>query len=170
MAAITGMHPDLQRALAAIDETTHAFTDADWVADRHGHWSRAAVLEHLGKAYRGTASMLDRCVAEGAARGSAPGWRQRLIAWLIIDVGYFPTAAKAPAVTVPEGLPGPDALAFAEDALLAFDRAAVRCAAAFDPDVRVASHPLLGGFTVDQWRRFHWRHTRHHMRQITRRR
>ena len=34
-----------------------------------GHWHCAQILEHLGKAYGGTAYILDKCVADGAPKG-----------------------------------------------------------------------------------------------------
>ena len=30
----------------------------------------------------------------------------------------------------------------------------------------VLDHPVIGPFSVDDWRRFHWVHTRHHLKQI----
>ena len=69
-------------------------------------------------------------------------------------------------MTVPGGLSGEEALALARRTLQELDAAAARCAERFGAGVRVANHPILGGFTVGQWRRFHWVHTRHHMRQI----
>jgi hypothetical protein len=160
--------PHLRRARVLLDEATHGLSDAAWSDAREGHWSPAGVVEHLGKAYHGTAAMLEQSVTDGAPKGRAPHWRQRLFTWLIVDVGYFPTGAKAPAVTLPQGLSGAEALVLARSGLEAFDAAAARCLAAFGPDARVATHPILGGFTVGQWRRFHWSHTRHHMRQVAR--
>ena len=69
-------------------------------------------------------------------------------------------------MTVPDGLCGEEALALARRTLMELDAAAQRCADTFGDNVRVANHPILGGFTVHQWRRFHWVHTRHHARQI----
>ena len=31
---------------------------------------------------------------------------------------------------------------------------------------KVLKHPVIGPLSVDQWRKFHWIHTRHHARQI----
>ena len=73
-------------------------------------------------------------------------------------------------MTVPDGLSGEEALALARRTLRELDAAAQRCADTFGANVRVADHPILGGFTVRQWRRFHWVHTRHHVRQIAQRR
>jgi hypothetical protein len=45
---------------------------------------------------------------------------------------------------------------------VALDEAELR----FGPSVPLMDHPVLGPLTIDQWRTFHWVHTRHHARQI----
>lgn len=159
-------HPDLQRSLEAIDDVASRFGGPDLERQPPRGWSVAQILEHLGKAYGSTAYILEKCVADGRARGRAPSLTQRIFATLIIDVGYFPRGVRAPEVTVPTGMGGDEAVAFARTQLHALDTAATRCLGHFGPRVRVANHPILGGFTVPQWQRFHWRHTCHHARQI----
>ncbi len=162
--------PYLQRALDAIESIVGGLGPEAWDQAPPGKWSPAQILEHLGKAFAGTAYILDKGVADGAPKGRPPSWRQRLFAALVVDVGYFPTGVPAPEITRPQGLRGPEALAFARDTLRDLDAAAVRCEARFGRRALVANHPILGGFTVGRWRRFHWRHTVHHMRQIAHRR
>jgi hypothetical protein len=31
---------------------------------------------------------------------------------------------------------------------------------------KLFNHPVLGGLTGEQWRKFHWLHGRHHIRQV----
>jgi hypothetical protein len=162
--------PHLQRARRAIEAATRGLSTEAWQRAAAGQWNSAQILEHLGKAYGSTAYILDKCVSDGAPKGRRPSWRQWLFTTLIIDVGYFPTGVQAPAITRPEGLSGAEALTYALQSLEALDTAAARCDARFGRRARVANHPILGGFTVHQWRRFHWSHTRHHMRQIAQRR
>ena len=160
----------LERALADLDAATRGLSDDAWQCAPAGHWHCAQIVEHLGKAYGGTAYILDKCVADGAPKGVPPSWRQRLSATIVVTLGYLPTGVKAPSMTVPDGLSGEEALALARRTLRELDAAAQRCADTFGANVRVANHPILGGFTVRQWRRFHWVHTRHHVRQIAQRR
>lgn len=162
--------PSLQRALDAIETATCTLSADEWRRSEPGRWNCAQILEHLGKAYRGTAYILDKCVADGAPKGKPPSWQQWFFAGVLVNLGYFPSGINAPEMTKPADPAGPDALSYARDALLALDAAAARCEARFGAGVRVANHPILGGFTIRQWRRFHWFHTRHHMRQIADRR
>ena len=160
----------LRKALAMIDDATHGMSRDDLQHAESDRWSVAHILEHLGKAYGSTAYIMRKVLSDGAPKGRAPSWKQRMFAFAIVSGGYFPTGVKAPAVTEPSGMEPEQALAMARGALLELDQAADACLTRFGPRARVANHPLLGGFTVDQWRRFHWRHTAHHARQIRARR
>jgi hypothetical protein len=42
-------------------------------------------------------------------------------------------------------------------------------AARFGEDAPLFDHPYFAGMSAAQWRRFHWRHTLHHVRQIRQR-
>ncbi len=59
-----------------------------------------------------------------------------------------------------------EALEAAQASLGTLDAAAARGVEVFGLTTRVANHPILGGFTIPHWRRFHRVHTRHHMKQI----
>lgn len=158
--------PSLRRALAGLDAATAGMTPEALAWHPPGKWSSAQVLEHLAKSYATTAYILDKCVNEQRPVGKPPSIRQRLFTTMVVSAGYLPTGVEAPAITRPDGLPPLEALASARASLQALDRAAARCAAHFGRRVRVANHPLLGGFTTAQWQRFHWIHTRHHLKQI----
>lgn len=164
---MTTLHDShLQRTLLALEATTASLTDAEWLAAPPGHWNAAQIVEHLAKAYEGTAYIFEKCLADDAPKGTPPTWRQRLFALMVVEAGWLPTGVKAPERTHPAGLSAADALALARRSLAATDVAAARCETRFGPKALLANHPLLGGFTVRQWRRFHLAHTRHHMRQI----
>jgi hypothetical protein len=164
--SLTDAH--LRRALADIDATVAGMSAEALAWHQDGRWSSAAILDHLAKAYGGTAYILRKCLGDGAPKGRPSSMRQRFFTFVITRLGWFPTGVKAPAVSEPDGLGPDEALAAARSQLAAFDEVAAQCRARFGPRALVANHPLLGGFTVDQWRRFHRVHTRHHMRQIAR--
>lgn len=160
--------PYLRRALRAIEAATAGLSAVAWDCSPAGRWNRAGIVEHLGRAYGSTAHILQKCLTDGAPKGRPPSWAQLVIRVMVVEAGYLPSGVQAPEMTVPEGMAGPEALAYARQALRALDAATTACEARFGPHVLLANHPLLGGFTVRHWRRFHWVHTRHHVRQIRR--
>jgi len=50
--------------------------------------------------------------------------------------------------------------------ILAMDEVIAQCEARFGKRTRVLDHPVLGPLTARQWRKFHWIHGRHHLKQI----
>ena len=160
------MHRHLQRAWERIDETVGSMSAVDLSSDRPGKWSAAEILEHLTLAFTGTRIGLEKALASGELRARAPVLRQRLARTAVTAFGYFPRV-KAPAPTMPRGsIPPGVAVAAAKDALRALDGTLSQVAGRFGSRARVSNHPYFGGLTVDQWRKFHWRHTHHHMKQI----
>lgn len=160
------MHPLLQQTLDEIDSATAGMTDEEMERHPPNKWSSAGILEHLSIAYFGTAAALDKRLAEGSPRVKPTKLWQRLGTRIIVQWGFFPTGGRAPKGTWPTGLPARDALRAAREGLAAADRALEDCERRFGADVQVSNHPILGGFTVSQWRKFHRVHTRHHMKQI----
>lgn len=67
-----------------------------------------------------------------------------------------------------KGLSGEAALDAIRRNLTAMDRVMADCEARFGPRSRIANRPILGALSVRQWRRFHFVHVRHHMKQIAR--
>lgn len=131
-----------------------------------GRWSVARILEHLTLAFRGNADAIGKALASGEVRGRAPTVAQRLGRMLVVDLGYFPRV-EAPERTRPTGsIPPEQSVAAIREALTALDAALARASARFGDAALVANHPYFQGLTVPQWRKFHWRHTVHHMRQV----
>ena len=48
------------------------------------------------------------------------------------------------------------------------DKLIAQCEAQYGARNKVLDHPILGPLTARQWRKFHWVHGRHHMKQISR--
>ena len=131
-----------------------------------GRWSAADILEHLTLAFRLNAAALEKALASGELRARPPGLAQKLLRTLVTDIGYFPRA-EAPATTQPSGsIAAEHSVAAIREALMSLDDALTRAAARFGADVAVVNHPYFSGMSVRQWRKFHWRHTVHHMRQV----
>jgi hypothetical protein len=48
------------------------------------------------------------------------------------------------------------------------DRILTECEAKFGKHAKVLDHPILGPFSIAQWRKFHLVHGLHHVKQIRR--
>jgi hypothetical protein len=133
-----------------------------------GRWTIPQILEHLMLAFAGNTKAFEKALASGEARGRPAVLKQRIGRLLVVDLGYFPKA-RAPEMTIPSGSVPPEQIVEAVRlALDTLDGTLDRVAARFGDDALVANHPYFGGMTVAQWRKFHWRHTVHHARQIRR--
>ena len=160
------MHPTLTAARELIDRTAGGLSPAAIDRAIPGKWSIRYILEHLTLAYAGSAAALERALESGEVRARTPALRERMARLLVVDVGYFPRA-EAPPPAMPRGsIPADQSLAAIRDALARVDEALTRVADRFGERSLVSNHPYFGGLTAAQWRRFHLRHTRHHMRQV----
>jgi hypothetical protein len=160
------VHRDVQQALAALDAATGGLSVGQVARPVPGRWSIAEILEHLALAFRYSEETADRIVASGEARARSPRPFEWFARTLVIDIGYFPRA-KAPDGARPSGRVPPErAVETTRGALVAMDGALARAAARFGERTPLFNHPYFAGLNADQWRRFHWRHTVHHMRQV----
>jgi DinB superfamily len=155
----------LQRALDAIDRETRGMTAKQLAWNRDGKWSTAQILEHLSLAFSSTSKLMERCVQQGRAEGKQASLRERLITLVVVGIGYFPTGREAPEWTRPRGLDPEKAVATIRAALADMEAKIAAAQAKFGDGV-LAVHPIIGPLTARQWRKFHWEHTRHHMKQI----
>jgi hypothetical protein len=162
------VHRLLDRTRASIENQAAGMTAADFERHPPGKWSSAGILEHLSITFEGTRRNLQKCLDTGARRATRPTLGQRLAVVTVVELGRFPTGAQAPAITRPKGLSGEAALEATCRNLAAMDGVMTQCEARFGKRGKIADHPILGPLTLRQWRRFHWAHTRHHMKQIAR--
>ena len=133
-------------------------------------WCVAEIVEHLTRAYSGTAKGFERCIEKGAPLITPPTMKQRLQQIALINLGYFPEGRQAPKHIVPTGeLDLHAVLEAVRRDLARLDEAAITSKQALGSR-KMLDHPILGALTVDQWLRFHVIHTRHHARQISQRR
>lgn len=131
-----------------------------------GKWSPAQILEHLYLTYRGTNKGLAKCLEKGAPLATAGTFRDSLRSFVVCNLGYFPSGRKAPERATPTGMAAEDVrrAIFAE--IDQMDAALSECERKFGAALKVLDHPVLGPFSVLQWRKFHWVHGRHHIGQI----
>ena len=164
------MHRHLQQCLAILEDCTRGIGPECAVRKDPDKWSAAEVIEHLLRAYSGTAKGLERCVEKGAPTATGQTFRQKLFSFGLINLGYFPPGRQAPKHVLPTGALDLGAvLDAARRDLARLDAAASKAREQFG-GVKVMDHALLGAFTVDQWLKFHLVHTRHHEKHIRARR
>jgi hypothetical protein len=164
------MNPHLERCLAIIVDATRGAGDESRVRREPNQWSVAEIVEHLTRAYSGTAKGFERCLEKGAPVVSATSVKQRLSQFALIRLGYFPQGRQAPKQIVPTGQLDLGALLdTVRRDLTRLDESAARARQALGTG-RMLDHPILGALTVDEWLKFHAIHTAHHGRQIRARR
>jgi len=160
------MHPTVEATWKLIETATAGMSPADLSRHPEGKWSAAEVVEHLLITYSNTAAGLRKVLAKGAPQGTSPTLKNRLAQFTLLTVGYFPGGRKAPAPTVPKGLDPAQVVRAVSQALPEMDKAITECEKAYGGDVKIADHPVLGPLTATQWRKFHYIHAHHHMKQV----
>ena len=164
------MNPHLENCLAIVLDATRGGGDECRVRRDAKRWSPVEIVEHLTRAYSGTAKGFERCVEKGTPLVTGITAKQRLGQLALITFGYFPAGREAPSYIVPTGELDLGAVLDAVRRDLArLDAAAARARQALGTG-KMLDHPILGALTVDQWMKFHEVHTRHHARQIRERR
>jgi hypothetical protein len=160
------MEAYLSRALEAVERAVAPLDAAAIRRTIGGRWSACDILEHLTLAFKANAATFEKALRYGTVKARPPSFRQRIAKVLVVDLGYFPRV-EAPEATRPCGSVTPDgSLAAIRDALVALDATMARAVERFGANTRAANHPFFAGLTIAQWRKFHWRHTVHHMRQV----
>lgn len=160
------MSPELARALNEIDSATTGMSDDQLAWHPDGKWSAGDILEHLSLTFSGTIVGMHKRLESGHPtnrKATAKEWLRSLI---LTRLGYFPRGRAAPEGVVPEGVPPREAFNSIRQNLVAMDKAIAECETHFGSGIKFANHPVLGPLTAWEWRRFHYVHTRHHMRQI----
>ncbi|MBZ5570766.1 MAG: DUF1569 domain-containing protein [Acidobacteriia bacterium] len=156
----------LQRLQEAISSVIRATDAEDLSRHPEGKWSTAEVLEHLYLTYRGTVKGFERCLQEGKPLARNATLKERASTLLVVTLGYFPPGREAPERTIPRGMAAEEVVKGIGPQIEAMDDIITKCEARFGKRTRVLDHPVLGPLTTWQWRKFHWIHGRHHLRQI----
>ena len=133
-----------------------------------GKWSAAEVLEHLYLTYTGTVKGLERVVQKGKPFASPITLKQRARITLVTRLNYFPNGRKSPEPVIPKGMSADKVMAEIGSQIATMGELLAQCEARHGTRTRVLDHPILGPLTARQWRKFHWVHGRHHVKQILR--
>lgn len=163
------MNTLLAQVSDGIDAATEGLTDEQMAWRPPGKWSAAEILEHLERTYQSTATRLSKALASGELRLTPATWRQRVARWVVVGVGYMPSGRAAPEFALPAGMAPRQALEQVRESLTKMDGALEECERRFGPG-KLTNHFAFGPLSAQEWRRFHWVHGRHHLRQIAARR
>jgi hypothetical protein len=160
------VHAYLQRAHDALQDASARLTLEQLTVRPQGKWTIAEILEHLSRAFSFSAAGARRAMSAHAASSRRPTPRQRFRAFVVIGCGYLPTGVESPKMVLPVGIDPATALPVVMETLQDMNAALDAAALQFGTHVKLMDHPILGPLSIDEWRRFHWIHTRHHVRQI----
>ena len=160
------MHRDLELCRDGLRRVLARVSPADAEIVRDGRWSIANIIEHLDLTYTRNAAGLERRLSKGDAPERKRTLRQAAIRLVIVTFGYFPSGRPAPTMVVPQGRPFSEVVAGLDGHLDELDRCLAQGERVFGATRAVLDHPVIGPFSVADWRRFHWVHTRHHIKQI----
>jgi hypothetical protein len=158
------MNSYLERLRQELEKATAGTGDLGQVPE--GKWSPAQILEHLLLTYKNTDRALEKCLEQGAPLATRARLKDRFAALLVVNLGYIPSGRKAPERALPRGM-APEEVR--REILPALGKMATHlddCERLFGGRTKILDHPFLGPLTADQWRKFHWIHGRHHVRQV----
>jgi hypothetical protein len=158
----------LTRLHEALVSATRDMTPEALIRHPEGKWSAAEVLEHLYLTYKSTGKGFLRCLQAGKPLASSPTFRQRLSTMLVAELGYLPPGRNAPDGVRPRGTATDAIMGEIGRQLEAMDEVIGEAEVRYGRSVCLLDHPILGPLTGKQWRKFHWVHGRHHVKQIER--
>ena len=159
----------LQRLQNAISSAT-AGMNAEKLALRPcaDKWCVAEILEHLYLTYTGTIKGFEKCLQAGKPLARVPTLQDRMRTMVVVKLGHMPKGRKAPQNAMPRGLPPERVLAEVVEKIAAMDAIITEAESKFGSELRLLDHPILGPLQAKEWRKFHWVHGRHHLKQMQR--
>jgi hypothetical protein len=133
-------------------------------------WSVQQIVEHLVLSMESTQTTLEERLAKGRpGRGLHRSRTEWAIQLMILSAGHMPKGVGAPQQTTPKAnLPTIGVRELTErleTAIESLDATLDECRHRFGME-RVGRHFLLGPLRMDQWRRYHVLHLRHHLKQM----
>jgi Protein of unknown function (DUF1569) len=162
------MDPRLATLQREIASAVSGLSPEDLVRAIPGKWCAAEILEHLYLTYTGTLKGFGRVLEQGHCLASNSTWSQRGKAFIVVNLGYMPTGRKSPAVALPRGIPPAKIVNDVSSTLTELDEVMKQCAARFGASTKILDHPILGPLSINEWRKFHLVHGKHHLEQIAR--
>jgi hypothetical protein len=156
----------LQRLQESIQSATQGMSGEDLLRHPEGKWCAAEILEHLYLTYTGTTKAFERCLQAGQPQVSARVLRDRVRTIVVVGLGHMPKGRQSPKHALPRGMTPEQVTREIGPRISAMDAAIAQCESRFGKQNRLLDHPILGPLTGRQWRKFHWVHGRHHLKQV----
>lgn len=167
---MAGVHHEIERTRGVLYAAIRDLSPDEADAAVDGKWSIAGIVEHLSLTYSRSATAMRRRSEKGAVPVRQRTVKQALQQFIVVTVGYFPSGRASPKMALPQGRPYRDIVAELDRVFSELDASFAAAGETLGSSPAVLDHPVLGPFSVRQWRRFHLVHTRHHARQIIERR
>ncbi len=155
----------LEELRQALESTVEGMSNQQMSWHPAEKWSAAEVLEHLYLTYTGTIKGFERVLTAGKPVVGQASVKQRLRTLVVLRFNHLPNGRKAPKQTVPRGIDLETVRGEVVRKLDEMDGIIAQCEARFGHG-KVLDHPILGPLTAAQWRKFHWIHGHHHVKQI----
>ena len=160
------MNTHLERLRRELEDVARSLTETAMAQAPAGKWNSAQILEHLYLTYKNTNKGIAKRLEAGAPTATTPAMKHRLGTLMVVGLGHLPGGWKAPERAVPQGMPTEDVLSVIFAEIEQMDSGLKECERRFGIKTKLMDHPFLGPLTANQWRKFHWVHGRHHVRQI----
>jgi Protein of unknown function (DUF1569) len=171
-AMLEDLHQRYQKRLAGKDCDGCQLRPARSLRGKEDAWTTQEVVEHLVLTYRNTGALFERYLARNSPSTRPITGKHRILQFLVIRCGGFPRGVSSPEHVWPgrSGMPpmsGEELAATLRSELDAMDAKLEKCRQAFC-NSPLAPHFAFGPLTADQWRRFHFVHGCHHLKQLDR--
>jgi len=160
------LSPPFDSALAAVHASIEGMSDRQMAWHPEGKWSVAEILEHLSLTYSRTAERIQPLLGQDSPDVRRRNFREWLGGIWVLKLGNLPAGRKSPEAQVPKGMSPAHARAYLEEKLFLLDQAIDQCEERFGSKRRILAHHVLGPLSTAGYRKFHWVHTIHHMKQV----
>ena len=158
----------LQRLQDAISSATNGLSPEELARHPEGKWCTAEILEHLYLTYTGTIKGFERCIANGQPMARRPQIMDSLRKFVVIRLDYLPEGRKAPKNSVPKGISTQQVLENIAAVIAEMDAKIAEAEKKYGERTLLLDHPIIGPLRGQEWRKFHWVHGNHHLKQIAR--
>lgn len=159
------LHDEFELALGGLDERQTQLRPRV----SRDRWSIQQIVGHLALTYAATVDAMEARITKGSPTLAKPTLAQRTGQFALLRIGYFPRGRQAPPRVTPlpeNAMPSGNLIANLTDGLREMDRKTAAAEAVFGRSHRTVRHMVLGPLSIDQWRKFHLIHGRHHIKQI----